>query len=173
MPNVSIAAVRGALRERDSGAVNSYESKRQDGIMQLVSQKPCSKCKIEKSLSCFGPKKNSKDGLNSICRACIAAYVRAYMIQYRKNNPEKIRRIERTKRTRYRHRALEAIAGRPRPLICEICGEGGQINFDHSHLTLKFRGWLCNGCNLILGRVKDNETTLRKLADYLERSNAS
>lgn len=62
---------------------------------------------------------------------------------------------------------LEAIAGRPKPDACEVCGNGGKISFDHCHGTGAFRGWLCDPCNLTLGLVKDDHEVLRKLAGYL------
>lgn len=65
-------------------------------------------------------------------------------------------------------RKLIALAGRPRPDACEVCGDGGKICFDHCHATEEFRGWLCQPCNLVLGHAKDNPVKLRKLADYLE-----
>lgn len=68
---------------------------------------------------------------------------------------------------------LEALAGRPRPRKCEVCGSPNQnknaaLHFDHDHSTGKFRGWLCSHCNTILGKVHDNPALLRKLAKYLE-----
>lgn len=56
-----------------------------------------------------------------------------------------------------------------KPNICSVCGSPGRICFDHNHKTGKFRGWLCSGCNLALGNVRDSPETLRKLADYLEK----
>jgi hypothetical protein len=71
----------------------------------------------------------------------------------------------------YRTRAdrlAVAVAGGPKPDACPICGRGGRICFDHSHATKRFRGWLCNSCNLILGHAKDDPELLRNLASYLE-----
>lgn len=65
-------------------------------------------------------------------------------------------------------RQMLAIAGRPRPSTCEVCGRGGKICFDHDEATLLFRGFICNHCNLILGHAKDDPEILRKLAAYLE-----
>lgn len=41
---------------------------------------------------------------------------------------------------------------------------------DHDHATNKFRGLLCDYCNRTLGLLKDDVQTLRRLADYLEKS---
>ncbi len=40
---------------------------------------------------------------------------------------------------------------------------------DHDHVTGKVRELLCANCNRALGCVSDNETTLRKLALYVEK----
>lgn len=63
----------------------------------------------------------------------------------------------------------EAIAGRPRPDACELCGElHGRVVWDHCHATGSFRGWLCDRCNKVLGLVYDSPGLLRDLARYLE-----
>ena len=64
---------------------------------------------------------------------------------------------------------LTKIAGRPRPLACELCCEVSPTRFDHCHRSGWFRGWLCDRCNRVLGSVKDSAELLRKLAEYLER----
>jgi|SRR5215472_7333095 len=63
-----------------------------------------------------------------------------------------------------------ALAGRPRPELCEVCGRAGGIAFDHCHQRNIFRGWLCRACNLILGYANDDPNILRKLTAYLERT---
>ncbi len=79
---------------------------------------------------------------------------------------------ERSQRLRLKQlRAKEKAAGRPKPKTCEICGDEHQkIVWDHCHTTDKFRGWICNPCNLILGGVKDDIELLLKMALYLEHS---
>lgn len=67
--------------------------------------------------------------------------------------------------------AQEQQAGRPRPDVCEVCEEPNKkakrLAFDHCHTNGHFRGWLCDGCNLTLGLVRDSPERLRKLAHYL------
>jgi hypothetical protein len=66
---------------------------------------------------------------------------------------------------------LAAVAGRPRPTVCDICNEPVKKTvFDHCHKHGHFRGWLCNACNKALGLAKDNPSLLRKMARYLERT---
>jgi hypothetical protein len=78
-------------------------------------------------------------------------------------------------------RQQETIAGGERPTICDACGRGGKIVFDHCHSgnrhardrTTKalshFRGWLCERCNVALGMADNNPEIPRQLADYISR----
>ena len=54
---------------------------------------------------------------------------------------------------------------RPKPENCEICGKRGKITFDHGHQTGVFRGWLCYGCNIALGKIE--RCGVEKLVAYL------
>jgi hypothetical protein len=88
----------------------------------------------------------------------------------RKNDPEAQRaRVARFKAKREAERV--AIAGRPRPSICDICRGNHHLGivFDHCHATGKFRGWLCDRCNKVLGLVGDDEGLLENLKRYLNR----
>lgn len=67
-----------------------------------------------------------------------------------------------------KRRTAEKKAGRVKPDRCEVCNKSGVICFDHCHSTGKFRGWLCKECNVVLGIVKEDPETLRKLAAYLD-----
>lgn len=42
------------------------------------------------------------------------------------------------------------------------------IHLDHDHGTGAVRGLLCHDCNISLGYSRDDPSTLRRLADYLE-----
>jgi hypothetical protein len=69
---------------------------------------------------------------------------------------------------------LEAMAGRRRPEVCDVCGGPPDpkkgMHYDHCHRLGHFRGWLCRGCNLILGYAKDDRSRLLKLVAYLDRT---
>lgn len=62
--------------------------------------------------------------------------------------------------------------------LCAICftdkpkSRYGILGVDHSHLTGKVRGLICDTENLILGLAHDDADLLRRCADYLDRSNA-
>jgi hypothetical protein len=72
---------------------------------------------------------------------------------------------------RCRTRKKERQAGRPCPIVCEVCRvpSARPLHFDHCHNTGVFRGWLCYGCNIALGMVKNSPETLIKLAKYLKK----
>lgn len=50
-----------------------------------------------------------------------------------------------------------------------FCEANKVLSVDHDHATGNVRGLLCNKCNVALGCVRDNPTTLRNLAEYLEK----
>lgn len=67
----------------------------------------------------------------------------------------------------------------PEGYLCPICGRneeqvkglGGKKCkpwvVDHDHVTGKFRGWLCHGCNRGVGCFKDNAETMGRGIIYL------
>jgi hypothetical protein len=65
---------------------------------------------------------------------------------------------------------MEEISGREKPEVCDICGGGGMICFDHDHETGEFRGWICFHCNTTLGFARDKTEVLQKMIDYLNNS---
>ena len=68
-----------------------------------------------------------------------------------------------------RLRKQDAAATHPRPTACECCHRPAEVRFDHDHRTGKFRGWLCDGCNLGIGKLGDNLSGVRDALAYLER----
>jgi hypothetical protein len=60
---------------------------------------------------------------------------------------------------------------------CAICGTafedsfGKNVHVDHDHKTGKVRGLLCQGCNHLLGRAKDDPQILLNAVDYLYKKN--
>lgn len=72
----------------------------------------------------------------------------------------------------------EGLVGAPKPDICPVCGRKpiggnrgkGRICVDHCHKTGKIRGWLCDDCNVALGRVDDRIDILKNLIKYLRKN---
>lgn len=120
----------------------------------------CGHCRVAKSFEAFYKSKNG--GRRSWCIECCREYHKDYFSKNGHHLREKS--TARTKLLR------EMSAGRPRPLLCEVCERPSSkgVCFDHDHKTKLFRGWLCHRCNSALGLLDDNPALLKKLADYLE-----
>jgi len=124
--------------------------------------KTCSKCRITKETSAFGPRKDVKDGLRSECNQC------------RNSRPYDPRRqLNRYLKSAY-NITLEQYDRMltEQDNVCVICGtdypgKQGRFVVDHNHVTGEVRGLLCNQCNVGLGALQDNPSLLLKAAQYL------
>jgi hypothetical protein len=60
---------------------------------------------------------------------------------------------------------------RPEPELCECCGRSNRraLALDHCHVTGEFRGWLCDACNMGLGKLGDTVEALERALAYLKR----
>lgn len=121
----------------------------------------------------------------SRCKGC--GNKRAYA--WRRANPERARELMVAGSRKYRslnrlkclltgarHKAKQRGHAPPddptrdMPVECEACGkEASPLRLDHCHQTGKFRGWLCNECNLAIGLLGDSPQKMRAAADYIER----
>jgi len=92
---------------------------------------------------------------------------RANTRRWRQANPDRIRELNR------KHNGLPNPT-RPTPPVCECCSKPCKTKtvlcLDHCHDTGAFRGWLCNACNVGIGRLGDNEEGLMKALEYLRRA---
>lgn len=94
---------------------------------------------------------------------------RAASRRYHAENPEKIRAAHRKRRC--------PEPSRPEPNVCEMCGSppsGKALNLDHCHKRDVFRGWLCWGCNVALGKLGDSiDEAIARLRRYREVANVT
>lgn len=71
------------------------------------------------------------------------------------------------------HEAMQASQN----YVCAICDQpetrrqGTRLSVDHCHATGMVRGLLCDRCNTVLGRVKDDVTILERAISYLRKGN--
>lgn len=63
---------------------------------------------------------------------------------------------------------------------CQICGNpeklysaSQKLNYDHCHITGKFRGVLCRSCNQAIGQLGDTAESLLKAYTYLKEAEDS
>ena len=140
--------------------------------------KTCKICKQEKSLEEFHKcgKANA-----SYCKPCQALFYK----EWRAKNIESIRikdakrykpmpsdkRADSHLKRRYGISYVDYISMfEEQKGVCKICGQESvrkRLSVDHCHTTGKVRGLLCERCNTLLGRVKDNPIILDNAAFYL------
>ena len=112
--------------------------------------KDCKLCGETKALEDFAPHKNYKDDYSNCCRECTKHKARV-------SNLKK----------RYGITPEEYDAAMESSVVCEICGEGGKLVYDHNHDTGDFRGVLCSRCNAGLGQFYDSPAKLTQALQYL------
>jgi hypothetical protein len=55
---------------------------------------------------------------------------------------------------------------------CACCGRSDKkLVLDHCHVTGKFRGFICQNCNLGIGRLGDNIEGIKMALKYLKKNN--
>ena len=52
---------------------------------------------------------------------------------------------------------------------CLICRQEKKLVMDHCHTEKKFRGFICNKCNLIVGIIENNKDILARASRYVKR----
>lgn len=103
-----------------------------------------------------------------------------YMREYRKKNPDVMKRIDLKKRFRISLEEFELLQQKQN-YVCAIClkpersvdrrtQQTRHLAVDHCHTTGKIRGLLCSDCNLALGLVKDDQETLTKMLNYIKQN---
>ena len=128
---------------------------------KVQSTKTCIKCSKTKFLTEFMTRENLKSGKSSYrteCKECARDKTNVRK-QLEKQNP------------------------RPssKEYCCPICnknetelknnGRWSDRNvwcLDHDHNTLAFRGWICNNCNIAIGRFEDNPSIVLRAHEYLK-----
>ena len=135
-------------------------------FMTQILSKKCTRCKDNKTLTCFGLsgyiKKNGEASIASVCRDC-----------------QNELRVERKFGLNYKQykKILNAQNGCCANPGCKatVPGAPGRKRFyiDHCHVTGKIRGLLCHSCNLALGHTQDKVEKLKGLIVYLENQENS
>ena len=133
--------------------------------------KECLKCRVEKPESdfyLFADKWQSKKYLSARCRPCHQ--------EYKKESPVATARNRKAEKLKLRYGLTYEEWENLREnedFACMICGIteaelDRKLDVDHCHSSNKVRGVLCNSCNTILGRAKDNIEVLKAAIGYLE-----
>ena len=115
-----------------------------------IETKACKVCKVEKPISEYGNHSSFKDNKESRCKSCCSA-ANKLLAKLRKTAP-------------------------PKPDVCDCCGRDplkltykAHFVLDHDHKTKLFRGWLCDDCNLAIGKLGDTLEGVMNAVRYLKR----
>lgn len=105
--------------------------------------KSCRNCKEEKPIEDFPHFSTSEAGRKNTCKEC-------------------------TKKLSEIRKKLKSDNPLPEPGICPICKtHTDKWILDHCHFSNDFRGYICNSCNLGLGRFNDDINILINAICYL------
>lgn len=147
--------------------------------VEMPPSKFCPRCETMKPASEWGRDKSRVDGLPGVCKSCGVAAVLAYYAR----DEARARRGHLLQRYGISladwDRMFEKQGGR-----CAICmrhegdllarknlsrGFRAKLVVDHCHMTGKIRGLLCDECNNLLGRARDDVTVLSRAIAYLSQ----
>ncbi len=118
----------------------------------------CNHCEKWLSFDEFSDCKSTTSGKEAYCRSCHSEYnekFRVYNPHYAREYLYGLSEAE--------YRAL----GEKQDWCCALCGKRKKLSVDHNHVTSKVRGLLCQQCNVMLGRFKDDPMAFQRIIDYL------
>jgi len=132
--------------------------------------KICNKCLKIKPFTEFYVGSAYKDGYRPTCKACVSLYYKkrnATADQKAKNREWSIKRKYQISQEDYDSLLITQSDA------CKICGStssrrGDQpLVVDHCHQTGEVRGLLCHPCNVAIGLLGENISTLQSAINYL------
>lgn len=122
-----------------------------------MSSKKCTKCGVVKALNCYYRNGKAGDSRASQCKECTKEHSRRQHTELKH-----VKRKYGCSPQEYRERMSTSV-------VCQICGSGHDLVYDHCHETLEFRGVLCRKCNRGLGLFGDNLEGINRVVKYLKK----
>ena len=143
-------------------------------MLENITSKVCTKCKIAKSTSLFKTSKRNKTGFSSWCRKCDSEHgnkryrdVLSKDVNYKyKAHISQVYYFYGITEDDYKELLVK------QDYACAICLThqdelNSRLAVDHCHKTNVIRGLLCGKCNRGLGIFQDSEELLNKAIKYL------
>jgi hypothetical protein len=144
--NLNTASSRPYIKKKHRAHANFHSR----GDIKIVGRNTdmyeCKECHKILPTTAYTVQKIRSDGawyLKTICRTCHTILNRQRKLA-RKNAPLK-------------------------PNHCDCCHKIKKLTLDHNHLSGKFRGWLCRGCNTGIGALGDNLEGLLQATIYIKK----
>ena len=142
----------------------------------LLETRECRKCGEVKNLleSFYRQRKDStlKSSYSYECKECTVERVK------KNHNPSRSRQLHLKRKYGLTFAEFDKMLTEQNE-SCEICkssvagGKSNRFMVDHDHKTGRVRGLLCKSCNIALGEVNDDLTTLKNMINYLSKHTGS
>ena len=144
----------------------------------LLETRECRKCGEVKNLleSFYRQRKDPalKSSYSYECKECTVKRV----VENHKKDPSKASRNELRRKYGLTFAEFDKMLTEQNE-SCAICkspvagGKHNRFMVDHDHKTGRVRGLLCKSCNIALGEVNDDLTTLKNMINYLSKHTGS
>lgn len=148
-----------------SMAVNKERWKKEDP-RKFTKEKFCISCKQSLPSIEFGIRRNNLDGLYCRCKSCFSKF---------RKQKSSIATLTSTLRYIGLSKAEFDRIWQQQHGLCVLCSvelhrnSNRGCHIDHCHITGKFRGLLCGGCNNALGKLGDTPEALKRALDYVSQ----
>ena len=141
------------------------KSGRAASVSRSLTEKECSKCRRVLPIADFGKRAGSEVLYRPGCRQCMNKARADYQFRETLNKYDLTPEVY--------HAVLTSQGG-----VCAICRSPGKgkgeryypLCFDHCHKTGKFRGLLCDRCNLGIGNFDDDIDRMTAAVEYIRRN---
>ena len=129
----------------------------------MIMEKECSKCGKTKSLTEFGNNQSTNTGgdvyFRPECKECTSNVSKGKTQAFKMAGSPCYPEIG----------CPCDLCGRPPRPATKINSKPKKLVFDHGHVSLNHRGWLCDNCNRALGMLGDDEESMVQALLYIAK----